>query len=53
MAIRICSIVTVPVVFQGCDSRSFLFKEGHGLRVFESRVLRKEGRINGRLEKTA
>jgi len=43
MAIRIYSSVTVPVVLQECDSRSFLSREAHRLRVFEYRVLRNRG----------
>jgi len=33
--------VILPVVLYGCETWSFYLREGHKLRVFENRVLRK------------
>jgi hypothetical protein len=33
--------VILPVVLYGCEAWSFTLREGHGMRVFENRVLRR------------
>jgi hypothetical protein len=39
--IRIYKIIILPVVLYGCEPLSLTLKEGHRLRVFENRLLRK------------
>jgi hypothetical protein len=36
----------MPVVMNGCETGSLTIREKHGLRIFESRVLRRY--LNGR-----
>jgi hypothetical protein len=39
--IRIYKTIILPVVLYGCETGSLTLREGHRLRVFENRVLRK------------
>jgi len=39
--IRIYKTVILPVVLCGCETWSLMLREGHRLRVFENRMLRK------------
>jgi hypothetical protein len=39
--IRIYKNIILPVVLYGCETWSLTLREGHRLRVFENRVLRK------------
>jgi hypothetical protein len=39
--VKIYTITLVPVVFYGCETWSLILREGHGLREFENRVLRR------------
>jgi hypothetical protein len=48
----IVRIIILPVVLYGCETWSLTLKEGHRLRVFENRVLRrifgpKRDEVNG------
>jgi hypothetical protein len=36
-----CRTITIPVVSQGSGTRSLTLREGHRLRMFENRVLRR------------
>ena len=38
--IKVCRTINFPVVLYGCETWSLILREGRGLRVFESRVLR-------------
>jgi hypothetical protein len=42
--VKIYKTIILPVVLCGCETRSVTLREGHRLRVFENRVLR---RISG------
>jgi hypothetical protein len=39
--IRIYKTITFQVVLYGCETWSLIWREDHGLRVFENRVLRR------------
>jgi hypothetical protein len=39
--IGVYKTITLPVVLYGCETWSLRFREEHGLRVFENRVLRR------------
>jgi hypothetical protein len=39
--IKIYRIIVVPVVLYGCETWSITLREGHRLKVFKNRVLRK------------
>jgi hypothetical protein len=39
--IKIYKTIILPVVLYGCETRSLTLREGHRLRVFENRVLRR------------
>jgi hypothetical protein len=41
LKIRIYKTIILPVVLYGCETWSLTLREGHRLRVFENRVLRK------------
>jgi hypothetical protein len=41
LKIKIYKTVILPVVLDGCETRSLTFREEHRLRVFENRVLRR------------
>jgi hypothetical protein len=41
LKIRIYKTILLPVVLHGCETCSLTLREEHGLRVFESRVLRR------------
>jgi hypothetical protein len=41
LKIRIYKPIILPVVLYGCETWSLTFREEHGLRVFENRVLRR------------
>jgi hypothetical protein len=41
LTVKIYKTVILPVVLYGCDSWSLALREGHRLRVFENRVLRR------------
>jgi hypothetical protein len=39
--LKIYRTIIVPIVLHGCETRSLILREEHGLRLFENRVLRK------------
>jgi hypothetical protein len=39
--------IILPVVLYGCETWSLTLREEHGLRVFENRVLRRDGVTGG------
>jgi hypothetical protein len=39
--IKICKTIIFSVVLYGCETWSLMFREEHGLRMFENRVLRR------------
>jgi hypothetical protein len=39
--VKVYKTIILPVVLYGCETWSLTLKEGHRLRVFEDRVLRK------------
>jgi hypothetical protein len=39
--IKICRTIILPVVLYGCKTWSLTLREGHSLRVYENRVLRR------------
>jgi hypothetical protein len=39
--VKIYTTIILPVVLHGCESWSLTLREGHRLRVFENRVLRR------------
>ena len=41
LKIKINRTIILPVVLYGCETWSLTLREGHGLRVFENRVLRR------------
>jgi len=41
MMIQIYRTIILPIVLYGCETWSFILREEHRLRVFESRVLRR------------
>jgi hypothetical protein len=41
LKIRIYKTIILPVVLYGCETWSLTLREGHRLRVFENRVLRR------------
>jgi hypothetical protein len=48
--------IILPVVLYGCEIWSLTLREGHRLRMFENRALKRmhqEGCSDGRVEKTA
>jgi hypothetical protein len=45
--IRICKTIILPVVLHGCETWSLTLQEEHRLRVFEIRVLRRDGVTGG------
>jgi hypothetical protein len=54
--IRIYKTIILPVVLYGCETWSLTLREGHRLRVFENRVLRrifgpKRGEVTGEWSK--
>jgi hypothetical protein len=44
--IKIYKSLILPVVLYGCEAWSVTLREGHGLRVFENRVLSEISRSN-------
>jgi hypothetical protein len=41
LKVKIYKTIILPVVLYGCETRSLTLREGHRLRVFENRVLRR------------
>jgi hypothetical protein len=40
LKLRIYKTIILPVVLYGCETWSLTFREDHGMRVFENRILR-------------
>jgi hypothetical protein len=56
LKVKICKIIILPFVLYGCETWSLTLREGHRLRVFENRVLRrifgsKRDEVTGELRK--